>query len=120
MGVLKNKYTDGVILGLAKGLFKKYKVIDNSNTHIALIAPTRAGKGVGVIIPTLLNWQSSSIVLDLKKENYVKTAGFREKIFKHKIILQKNNGFHGATVLFSCLLENDTNIQYHFANFQYT
>lgn len=86
LGVLKNKYTDGVILGLAKGLFKKYKVIDNSNTHIALIAPTRAGKGVGVIIPTLLNWQSSSIVLDLKKENYVKTAGFREKVLKHKII----------------------------------
>lgn len=84
--VLKNKYTDGVILGLAKGLFKEYKVIDNSNTHIALIAPTRAGKGVGVIIPTLLNWQSSSIVLDLKKENYVKTAGFREKVLKHKII----------------------------------
>lgn len=86
LGVLKNKYTDGVILGLAKGLFKEYKVIDNSNTHIALIAPTRAGKGVGIIIPTLLNWQSSSIVLDLKKENYVKTAGFREKILKHKII----------------------------------
>lgn len=86
LGVLKNKYTDGVILGLAKGLFKEYKVIDNSNTHIALIAPTRAGKGVGVIIPTLLNWQSSSIVLDLKKENYVKTAGFREKVLKHKII----------------------------------
>lgn len=86
LGVLKNKYTDGVILGLAKGLFKEYKVIDNSNTHIALIAPTRAGKGVGVIIPTLLNWQSSSIILDLKKENYVKTAGFREKVLKHKII----------------------------------
>lgn len=86
LGVLKSKYTDGVILGLARSLFKEYKVIDNSNTHIALIAPTRAGKGVGVIIPTLLNWKSSSIVLDLKKENYVKTAGFREKVLKHKII----------------------------------
>lgn len=86
LGVLKNKYSDGVILGLAKGLFKKYKVIDNSNTHIALIAPTRAGKGVGVIIPTLLNWLSSTITLDLKGENYAKTAGYREKILKHKII----------------------------------
>lgn len=84
--VLKNKYTDGVVLGLAKGLFKKYKIIENSNTHIALIAPTRAGKGVGVIIPTLLNWQSSSITLDLKGENYIKTAGYREKILKHKIL----------------------------------
>lgn len=84
--VLKNKYTDGVILGLAKGLFKKYKIIENSNTHIALIAPTRAGKGVGVIIPTLLNWQNSSLTLDLKGENYIRTAGYREKILKHKIL----------------------------------
>lgn len=86
LNVLKDKYTDGVILGLAKNFFKTYKIIDNSNTHIALIAPTRAGKGVGVIIPTLLNWQSSTIITDLKGENYVKTAGFREKILKHKIL----------------------------------
>lgn len=86
LNVLKTKYTDGVILGLAKGLFKTFKIVDNSNTHIALIAPTRAGKGVGVIIPTLLNWKSSTITTDLKGENYVKTAGFREKILKHKVL----------------------------------
>lgn len=86
LNVLKDKYTDGVILGLAKGIFKKYKIIDNSNTHIALIAPTRAGKGVGVIIPTLLNWRESSVTLDLKGENYAKTAGFRKKVLKHKIL----------------------------------
>ncbi|MGY0395047.1 type IV secretory system conjugative DNA transfer family protein [Fusobacterium sp. SYSU M8A802] len=86
LNVLKSKYTDGVVLGLAKGIFKKYKIIDNSNTHIALIAPTRAGKGVGVIIPTLLNWRESSLTLDLKGENYVKTAGFRKKILKHKVL----------------------------------
>lgn len=86
LNVLKSKYTDGVVLGLAKGIFKKYKIIDNSNTHIALIAPTRAGKGVGVIIPTLLNWKESSLTLDLKGENYAKTAGFRKKILKHKVL----------------------------------
>lgn len=86
LNVLKNKYEDGVILGLAKSLFKTYKIIDNSDTHIALIAPTRSGKGVGVIIPTLLNWQSSTIITDLKGENYVKTAGFREKVLGHKIL----------------------------------
>lgn len=84
--VLKKDYEDGVVLGLAKGLFKKYKIIDNLNTHIALVAPTRAGKGVGVIIPTLLNWKNSSLTLDLKGENYAKTAGYREKILKHKIL----------------------------------
>lgn len=86
VGVLQKKYSDGVILGLAKGLVGEYKIIENSNTHVALVAPTRAGKGVGVIIPTLLNWRSSTIVFDLKKENYVKTAGFREKVLKHKIL----------------------------------
>lgn len=84
--LLKDKYTDGVVLGLAKGLFKTYKIIDNSNTHISLVAPTRAGKGVGVIIPTLLNWESSTLTLDIKGENYIKTAGYREKILKHKIL----------------------------------
>lgn len=84
--LLKDKYTDGVVLGLAKGLFKTYKIIDNSNTHISLVAPTRSGKGVGVIIPTLLNWESSTLTLDIKGENYIKTAGYREKILKHKIL----------------------------------
>lgn len=96
--VLQKEYSDGVVLGEVNGIINdheiinklkvinKYKIIDNSNTHIALIAPTRAGKGVGVIIPTLLNWLASTIVLDLKKENYVKTAGFREKVLKHKVL----------------------------------
>lgn len=53
---------------------------------MGLIAPTRAGKGVGVIVPTLLNWESSSIITDLKGENYSLTAGYREKVLKHKIL----------------------------------
>lgn len=83
--ILKKKYTNGVILGTT-GTFNQYKIIDNSNTHVGLIAPTRAGKGVGVIVPTLLNWESSSIITDLKGENYSLTAGYREKVLKHKIL----------------------------------
>ncbi len=33
-------------------------------------APTRAGKRVGVIIPNLLDWPDSLVVLDIKQENY--------------------------------------------------
>ncbi|MGL5569267.1 MAG: type IV secretory system conjugative DNA transfer family protein [Cetobacterium sp.] len=84
--VLKKSWEDGVILGLAEGFNRSYKIIENLKTHIALIAPTRAGKGVGVIIPTLLNWKSSSVVLDLKGENYQNTAGYRQKVLKHKIL----------------------------------
>jgi type IV secretion system protein VirD4 len=44
---------------------------------VMLSAPTRSGKGVGVVIPNLLNWPHSVVVLDIKGENYDITAGFR-------------------------------------------
>jgi type IV secretion system protein VirD4 len=44
-----------------------------------LSAPTRSGKGVGVVIPNLLNWPDSVVVLDIKGENYDVTAGFRAR-----------------------------------------
>ena len=54
---------------------------DNSNKHLAVIAPTRSGKGVGLIIPTLLGgWKSSVIVNDIKSENWGVTAGFRKRM----------------------------------------
>jgi type IV secretion system protein VirD4 len=40
-------------------------------------APTRAGKGVGYVIPNLLNWPDSVVVLDVKRENWDRSAGFR-------------------------------------------
>ena len=54
---------------------------DNSNKHMAVIAPTRSGKGVGLIIPTLLGgWSSSCIVNDIKSENWAVTAGYRKRM----------------------------------------
>ena len=44
---------------------------------VMLSAPTRSGKGVGVVIPNLLNWPDSVVVLDIKGENYNVTAGWR-------------------------------------------
>jgi type IV secretion system protein VirD4 len=44
---------------------------------VMLSAPTRSGKGAGVVIPNLLNWPDSVVVLDIKGENYAITAGFR-------------------------------------------
>lgn len=63
----------GIILG-KKG--RKYLVFGGSE-HVMLYAPTRTGKGVGVVIPNLLNWPDSVVVLDIKKENWDVTAGFR-------------------------------------------
>ena len=46
--------------------------------HLLTIAPTRAGKGSGQIIPNLLSWIGSVLVIDIKGENYDRSAGFRD------------------------------------------
>lgn len=51
----------------------------NGPEHILAFAPTRSGKGVGLVIPTLLCWDESAVIYDIKGENYAKTAGFRSK-----------------------------------------
>lgn len=47
--------------------------------HILAFAPTRSGKGVGLVIPSLLAWDESAVIYDIKGENWAKTAGFRHK-----------------------------------------
>jgi len=51
----------------------------NGPEHILAFAPTRSGKGVGIVIPTLLAWPESTVVYDIKGENWAKTAGFRSQ-----------------------------------------
>ena len=63
----------GVILGR---LGRRYLMLAGQQ-GVALAAPPRAGKGVGVVIPNLLNWPDSVIVTDVKKENWAITAGYR-------------------------------------------
>ena len=45
--------------------------------HILAFAPTRSGKGVGLVIPTLLAWEESAVIFDIKGENWDRTAGYR-------------------------------------------
>nr|WP_255612209.1 type IV secretory system conjugative DNA transfer family protein [Ruegeria sp. SCSIO 43209] len=45
--------------------------------HVMMVAPTRAGKGVGFVIPNLLSFAGSVVVLDVKGENFEKTARLR-------------------------------------------
>ena len=51
----------------------------NGPEHILAFAPTRSGKGVGLVIPSLLAWDESAVVYDIKGENWAKTAGFRSQ-----------------------------------------
>jgi type IV secretion system protein VirD4 len=54
--------------------------------HIMVFAPTRSGKGVGIVIPTLLSWLESVFVYDIKGENWALTSGFREKVLGQRVI----------------------------------
>lgn len=47
--------------------------------HVFCFAPTRSGKGVGLVVPTLLAWPHSVLVYDIKKENWALTAGWRRQ-----------------------------------------
>ena len=51
----------------------------DGSQHVLLSAPTRSGKGVSVVIPNLLTWPESCVVLDIKRENWDITSGYRRK-----------------------------------------
>ncbi|WP_419614234.1 type IV secretory system conjugative DNA transfer family protein [Thiolapillus sp.] len=58
----------------------------NGPEHVLTYAPTRSGKGVGLVVPTLLSWPQSSVITDLKGELWALTAGWRQKHAKNKVL----------------------------------
>ncbi|MDR1362653.1 MAG: type IV secretory system conjugative DNA transfer family protein [Spirochaetaceae bacterium] len=64
-------------------LRKASGVLSQPGTYnVLLAAPTRSGKGVSSVIPTLLSYPGSVIALDFKAENFNLTSGFRSKFSK--------------------------------------
>ena len=59
---------------------------DDGPTHVLTFAPTRSGKGVGLVVPTLLEWKHSALVLDIKGENFKLTAGWRAKELNQQVL----------------------------------
>ena len=66
---------DGVVLGKLGADYLRH----DGPEHVLCFAPTRSGKGVGLVVPTLLTWPGSSIVHDIKGENWDLTSGFRSR-----------------------------------------
>ncbi|MFD1797997.1 conjugal transfer protein TraG [Paracoccus aurantiacus] len=66
---------DGVVLGRLDGDYLRH----DGPEHVLCFAPTRSGKGVGLVVPSLLTWPGSAIVHDIKGENWELTAGFRTR-----------------------------------------
>lgn len=63
--------------GVVLGKFNNSYLRHDGAEHVLCFAPTRSGKGVGLVIPTLLTWPASAVVHDIKGENWNLTAGFR-------------------------------------------
>ena len=66
---------DGVVLGRLDHNYLRH----DGPEHVLCFAPTRSGKGVGLVVPTLLTWPGSCIVHDIKGENWTLTSGFRAR-----------------------------------------
>ena len=63
--------------GIIVGKYRDKFLTLPGKQSVMLSAPTRSGKGVGVVVPNLLAWRDSAVVVDIKSENWAITAGFR-------------------------------------------
>jgi type IV secretion system protein VirD4 len=73
---------DGIVVGQLNGKLLRLP----GQQFVILAAPTRSGKGVGVVIPNLLDYRESAVVLDIKQENFDLTSGWRKSI-GHEVYL---------------------------------
>ena len=76
--------------GIVLGLYDKRYLRHDGPEHVLAVAPTRSGKGVGLVVPTLLTWPGSAVVHDIKGENWELTAGWRAK-FSHCLLFDPTN-----------------------------
>ena len=67
-----------------KGVFRYLR--HSGPEHVLCYAPSRSGKGVGLVMPTLWAWLKSCLVLDLKAELFAATAGWRRLHAKNKVL----------------------------------
>ena len=71
----------GAVLGRYNGRYLRH----DGPEHVMAFAPTRSGKGVGLVVPTLLAWTGSVVVHDIKGENWALTSGWRAR-FSHCLL----------------------------------
>jgi type IV secretion system protein VirD4 len=71
--------------GCMLGRLKHHYLRHDGPEHVIAFAPTRSGKGVGLVVPTLLSWTGSVVVHDIKGENWQLSAGWRQ-LFSHCLL----------------------------------
>ncbi len=101
---------EGVVLGRInrpgpRDFFLAPKLLTSPDMRPALVTGgTRSGKGRGIVVPTLLTWNWSTIVFDPKGELWATTAGFRSRLGPALFF----NPLHPATARFNPLAEIGT------------
>jgi len=75
----KARKNDGVYLGIFEVDGVQHFLRYDGDAHVLVYAPTRSGKGTGMVLPTLLSYRHSTATNDIKKENYELTSGFRHR-----------------------------------------
>ncbi|OIQ95033.1 conjugal transfer protein TraG [mine drainage metagenome] len=81
----------GVFLGRKDGDYLRH----DGPEHVLAFAPTRSGKGVGLVVPTLLSWPGSAVIHDIKGENWQFTAGWRSR-FSHCLLFNPTDAKSAA------------------------
>lgn len=81
----------GVFLGRAHGTYLRH----DGAEHVMAFAPTRSGKGVGLVVPSLLSWTGSAVIHDIKGENWTLTAGWRSR-FSHCLLFNPTDARSAA------------------------
>lgn len=76
--------------------------------HVLTCAPTGSGKGIGAVIPNLLEYPGSALVLDIKGENYAVTSAAREAM-GHKVFVLDPFAVTGKGCAFNWLDMLDVN-----------
>ncbi|MGA4474245.1 conjugal transfer protein TraG [Ectopseudomonas chengduensis] len=87
--------------GVFLGQFEDQYLRHEGPEHVLTFAPTRSGKGVGLVVPTLLSWPASAVIHDIKGENWSLTAGWRSR-FSHCLLF---NPTDLASAAYNPLLE---------------
>ena len=82
---------EGVFLGQHARQYLRHE----GPEHVLTFAPTRSGKGVGLVVPTLLSWPASAVIHDIKGENWQITAGWRSR-FSHCLLFNPTDAKSAA------------------------
>src|SRR5262249_6347428 len=97
----------GVYVGAWKDAHSKqlHYLRHDGPEHIMAFAPTRSGKGVGLVLPTLLSWPHSALVYDIKGENWALTSGWRQREANNHVIKFEPSAMDGSSARFNPLAE---------------